>query len=462
MTALTGIRVVGTRTRADRVRRQVARRHGRRRHSRWSHRAAIRARSYPPFLDDTPGDDRSLYWWHYHTSKRGIVLDLDTEDSLGPVCKSLLASADVLLNAEPRGRLAGLGVAADALGHLIHVCVTPYGLNDPKSDLPFTDLTLMAASGPPWSCGYDDHDAAADPRRRVRATTRRVTFAVLSTLTALLHRKHTGEGQLIDVSMTAASNVTTEAASYSWLVAGQTVQRQTGRHAAVKATGPTQQLCGDGRHVNTGVPPRFPDEFKRLYAWLEELGLIEEFPEAVFLEMGANWEGPFDLSKLHEDDTIAAIFGAGRDALKLIGSRVGAQDFLRRLPTRRARGRRAVNAPEEAFEDEHFRARGFQVPVHHEELDRTITYPGAPYALTGSPWAYQPQGANGWASTPTRYWPSSSCRPRRPTSAGRAPATAWFFSSSILLLREPELGHHLLGVCRELRGQPLLGRRRVR
>ena len=31
------------------------------------------SRSYPPFLDDQPGEDRSLYWWHYHTSKRGVV-----------------------------------------------------------------------------------------------------------------------------------------------------------------------------------------------------------------------------------------------------------------------------------------------------------------------------------------------------------------------------------------------------
>ena len=26
------------------------------------------SRAYPPFLDNEPGDDRSLYWWHYHTS----------------------------------------------------------------------------------------------------------------------------------------------------------------------------------------------------------------------------------------------------------------------------------------------------------------------------------------------------------------------------------------------------------
>ena len=35
------------------------------------------SRNYPPFLDDTPGPNRSLYFWHYHTSKRGITLDLD-------------------------------------------------------------------------------------------------------------------------------------------------------------------------------------------------------------------------------------------------------------------------------------------------------------------------------------------------------------------------------------------------
>ena len=35
------------------------------------------SRDYPPFLDDTPGPNRSLYFWHYHTSKRGITLDLD-------------------------------------------------------------------------------------------------------------------------------------------------------------------------------------------------------------------------------------------------------------------------------------------------------------------------------------------------------------------------------------------------
>ena len=345
------------------------------------------SRGYPPFLDDQPGADRSLYWWHYHTNKRGVVLDLDTPDDAERF-RALIASADILLECEPRARLAGLGLDYEQLleprPDLIHVSVTPFGRDDPKSDLPYTDLTIMAGAGPPWSCGYDDHSLPPirGPQQGYQTAAH---FAVLSILTATLYRMTSGEGQFIDVSMHAASNVTTEAASYAWLVAQATVQRQTGRHAAVSPTGATQQRCADGRYANTGVPPRFPDEFGRLYAWLQELGLVEELPETVFLEMGANWEGPFDLSKIAEDDTIAAIFGAGREALQLIASKLPAQEYF--IGCQRAGlSVGVINSPEEAFEDEHFKARGFQVPLHHDDIDRTITYPGAPYQLHASPW----------------------------------------------------------------------------
>ena len=33
-------------------------------------------RQLGPFLDDVPGPERSLWWWHYNTSKRSVVADL--------------------------------------------------------------------------------------------------------------------------------------------------------------------------------------------------------------------------------------------------------------------------------------------------------------------------------------------------------------------------------------------------
>ena len=211
-------------------------------------------------------------------------------------------------------------------------------------------------------------------------------FVFMSALTALLHRGKQGTGQFIDISMTAALNVTTEAATYSWLVNGSTVQRQTGRHAAVAPTGETQMRCADGRYVNTGVPPRFPVEFAKLLDWLRKLDLEDQLPEAVFIEMGANWEGPFDLSLLGSDDTITAIFSAGREALKLIATSVSAQDFFIGCQNAGlAVG--VINSPEEAFEDPHFKARGFHSNVYHDDLDQTFVYPGAPYRLPASPWS---------------------------------------------------------------------------
>ena len=38
------------------------------------------SRRYEPFLDDEPGPERSLWWWHYNASKRSVVLDLDAPD----------------------------------------------------------------------------------------------------------------------------------------------------------------------------------------------------------------------------------------------------------------------------------------------------------------------------------------------------------------------------------------------
>jgi len=54
-------------------------------------------------------------------------------------------------------------------------------------------------------------------------------------LVALLHRNVSGQGQHIDVNMVAAANVTTEAGSYTWMVNGGTVQRQTGRQVMMVA-----------------------------------------------------------------------------------------------------------------------------------------------------------------------------------------------------------------------------------
>ena len=50
--------------------------------------------------------------------------------------------------------------------------------------------------------------------------------------------------------------------------------------------------------VNTGVPPRAPADYGAILGWVRELGLEADFPEAVFLEMGAALEKPLTYDRI--------------------------------------------------------------------------------------------------------------------------------------------------------------------
>ncbi|MEZ4332212.1 MAG: CoA transferase [Myxococcota bacterium] len=344
-------------------------------------------RGWGPFLDDRPGPDRSLHWWHNHTSKRGIVLDLEQAADRATL-RRLIATADVFLEAEPPGALAARDLDHPALcqanPRLVYCSITPFGRSGPRKDEHATDLTVLAAGGPVWMNGYDDHSLAPMRGLGNQGFQTGCHYAVMSILTAILWRGASGEGQHIDVSLHAAANVTTEAGSYHWLVARETVQRQTGRHAGMMVSMPSQQQCADGRWVNTGFPPRKPEDYAKLLGWLRALGLEKRLPEAVFLQLGAEQES-IDLSKIGLDDQVTAIFGAGREALVLIAQTVSAQAFfVGAQKIGLAVG--AILSPEEAYEDDHFKARGMQVEVEHPELGRSFRYPGAPYALEKGAW----------------------------------------------------------------------------
>ena len=66
-------------------------------------------RDYGPFVADDRHRDRSLWWWYYNTSKRSVVIDLDTPRGQDEF-RGLVAGADVVLEGEVPGRLAALGL----------------------------------------------------------------------------------------------------------------------------------------------------------------------------------------------------------------------------------------------------------------------------------------------------------------------------------------------------------------
>lgn len=339
----------------------------------------------PPFVDDEPGVNRSLRWWGGNVGKRGVTIDPTTAAGSADL-ERLIATADVVIAGGAHGPATSVSYydIASTQPALIWVSVTPFGLDSSRAAQPVTDLTMLAGGGPVWNCGYDDH--ALPPIRGGGDQSANIAglYCAIGALVALAYRGCTGRGQLVDVNVTAACNVTCEQATYSWLVGQIECLRQTGRHASPIATSSVQVRCADGRYATTGVLPRKQEDFARLAQWLEELGLTDEFPEAVFLELAAVRDDPVDMAKIGVDDETTAILSAARDAVSLIASRMPAKDFF---VTSQQRGFPcgAVLAPSEAFDDEHTVARGFRVPVQHPELGRSFEYPGTPYVFGASP-----------------------------------------------------------------------------
>jgi len=344
-------------------------------------------RTIGPFVDDQPGPERSLWWWHHHTSKKGVVLDLDTEAGVGLLGR-LIARCDIVLEAEQPGHLAARGIDRDrimaASPALIWVSVSPFGQERPRAQDPVTDLTLMAGGGPVWNCGYDDH--SLPPVRGLGGQAAHIAgvHAAMATLAAVVHRDSSGLGQHISVNMHAALNVTTELGSYEWLVARHTVQRQTGRHASLSPSSPTQLQAADGRYVTLGFPPRSARDYEAILDWLEELGLGSAFPDRVLLEMAVE-RGGVAIVELGQDPVVDQIWSAGRAAMAFIAAHVDARTCFEGFQ-QRGIVCGIVNAAEEVMGDPHFVARGFPTAVEHDALGRTVTYPGAPMLFSRTPW----------------------------------------------------------------------------
>ena len=207
-------------------------------------------RSVGPFYKDIPHPERSLSFWHYNTSKRGITLNLESPEGRDLLLR-LSASADIVLETFPPGYLPALGLGYKDLAAgnpgLIMCSLTPFGQTGPWRDYLTCDLAHLAAGGQMASSGYDSDDVAdAPPIAPGGGNAWHIGghYAYMGIMAALLYRDASGEGQYIEASIHEACALTTEGAIAIYLSTGDVVQRHTGRHASpdnsVKIQLPTQ------------------------------------------------------------------------------------------------------------------------------------------------------------------------------------------------------------------------------
>ncbi|HEY8489889.1 MAG TPA: CoA transferase [Dehalococcoidia bacterium] len=161
------------------------------------------ARTLPPRLEDGPGAGTGLAWAAWSLGKRSVTADLERPEGRALV-RRLLATADVLLEALPPGRLAALGLDPEELRRdhpgLVITSLSPFGQDGPYAGWRGSDLVHFAMSGYLHMTGPAD-GPPIKPSAPYQSFLHGSMHAVAATLLALRRRRRTGEGARVDVAL---------------------------------------------------------------------------------------------------------------------------------------------------------------------------------------------------------------------------------------------------------------------
>jgi crotonobetainyl-CoA:carnitine CoA-transferase CaiB-like acyl-CoA transferase len=249
-----------------------------------------------------------LDWWFDGGTRREL---LDLETPAGRERFQMLARhADLLIETEPPGRLAGIGLDYPDLQPLnpalVHVSLTPFGREGPRADWRVSDLVANALGGVLSVTG--------DPEQPINPWGRQAFnvggfYAAIAGLVGVHLARQTGAGQHIDLSLHEAVISCTEQVLMGWFYQDRLpgVQREPvgiyRRQRSLHWTGAYEVMaCRDGAVMVTLVP-----NTSALIRWLAEEGV-----GGVVAEIAAGTVDPIG----HIPDLMQALraFAATREA----------------------------------------------------------------------------------------------------------------------------------------------------
>ena len=160
------------------------------------------ARRMPPFFQDDPDPEKSLFFLLTNLNKRGVVLDLEQPEG-ADILRRLARSADVIIESFPPGYLASLGLDYATLESdnpgLVMTSITPFGQTGPCSQYKGDEIVAYATSGIMAISGTTDREPLK--HGGFPAQYEGGLNGMLATLVALLARDMAGVGQHVDVSI---------------------------------------------------------------------------------------------------------------------------------------------------------------------------------------------------------------------------------------------------------------------
>lgn len=139
----------------------------------------------------------SLLHLHTHRGKRGITLDLKSEEGK-QVYKDLVATADVVVEAQKPGALARLGLGYDVLKEinpkLIFATLSGYGATGPYKDMPSHGIAYDTWAGIVQPVVDDDGFARIPPTMPNVGINVGPMVGAMAILAGIIKARETGEG----------------------------------------------------------------------------------------------------------------------------------------------------------------------------------------------------------------------------------------------------------------------------
>jgi len=323
------------------------------------------ARYHGPFPDDIPDSERSGLFLYLNANKRGITLAPASATGRA-LLHGLLAEADVFLHNWPPAEAEALALHEAQLRqhhpHLIVAAVTPYGSTGPYANYRGTDITTCAAGGVSIGTGFRDRAPLTLPLSLGAHFASMAAAAAI--LLATFGREVTGRGQFVDVSETDVLAI---------LLAGYGIPTYIYRGVTgIRA----------GHHMNLGLYPNAVFECQDGFICIDapQLAQWNRLLEVMGTPPWANAPRYRDRRQITEQypqevDALMAPWLKTRDKATIF-----AETQAQRIPTG------PVNTMKDVAEDAHLRDRQYFVSVERDDTG-PLTYPGAPYRLSRTPWA---------------------------------------------------------------------------
>ena len=330
------------------------------------------ARRMGPFPDGSTDLETSGVFLALNVNKFGTSIDL-TSDEGAQTLKTLVKSADILVENYPLGYLDGLGLGYETLREInpsiIHTSITPFGNWGPNKDWKANDLTIYQMSGNAHGLLGAVEDPYNDPP--IRAGGHQSEFvagvaATTATLMALFRKRMAGEGSHVEISAYEAmvTQIISGLASsaYGRPAAPRDLKqvREASIAGMIGAIGGVLP-CTDGY---VAISPREDAQWAR---WLEVMSNPPWATDERFVTREARQGHSQELWQLLADWTS-----------QLSKHEVARMGQERRIPCF------PVNTVADLLDDGHLAEREFFVEFDHA-VAGTMKYPGVAYRFSNSP-----------------------------------------------------------------------------